>query len=1724
MSDIRRSVGLLTEIESHRLLAEANTHFAYPKDQCVHQLFGLQAERTPDAIAVWGQGECVTYRELNDRAGRLASHLRSRGVGPEVLVGLCADRSPELIVGMLGILKAGGAYVPLDPAYPAARLAFMLRDAKVPVLLTQRRLAGRLPGERAETIYLDSPCWKDTTLVQLDPPSVHVTPNTLAYVIYTSGSTGMPKGVQIEHLGLLNLIFWHRRAFSVTPMDRATQLASPGFDAAVWEIWPYLTAGASLHIPDGETRASPECLRDWLVAQAITICFLPTPLAEPLLSLTWPTNLALRMLLTGGDQLRVYPPRSLPFALANNYGPTENSVVTTSGIVPPKEHATALPPIGRPIANTQVYVLDDHQRPVGAGNPGELHIGGDGLARGYLNRPDLTAERFIPNPFSDHAGARLYRTGDLARYLPDGNLEFLGRIDQQVKIRGHRVELGEIEIVLGQHPGVKEAVVIAREDAAGDKRLAAYFVARQDTTPSAIELRGFLKEKIPDYMVPIAFMPLAAFPLTPNGKVDRQALPIPELWETRDSFVAPRTLTEAELAGIWTEVLGLPTVGVHDNFFDLGGHSLATTLILSRVRNVYGVEVPFRDFFETPTIADLARMIEGGNASGPRPDSVIPCAPRDTALRLSFSQERVWFIQQLHPSSKAYNFQATLRLRGTFDVTLLERSLSEIIHRHEIYRTTFPAVDGRPVQVVHDATPVRLSVVDLQGFSDHEREEEAKRLAAEEFGKPFDLTQLPLIRWTLLRLSPQDHLLLHVEHHLVHDGWSFNVFLREVQELYRAFTAGKPSQLPELPIQFSDFAHWQRAWMQGEVAQAQLDYWRKKLGGCPPVLELPIDKARPPAQRYRGGQRRIDLSGHLCESLRTLSRQEGVTLFMTLLATFQVLLHRYTGQEDFCIGTGIANRRWPETEGLIGMIVNTVALRADLSGNPAFRELLERVRVTTLEAYAHQDLPFERIVEMLRPERSLSYSPLFQVMFSFHDAPMPDLELPGLTVDLVEGVNNGSAKFDLNVAIIPRAEQRLGTGSQGDARGITVVWEYSTDLFEEATITRMLGHYQRLLEGIVQDPGQWISRLPLLTEAERHQLLIEWNGTTTDYPRSECIHELFEAQTEKTPDATAVQLENDRLSYGELNRRANKVAHYLRTLGVGPETLVGICVERSLNMVIGVLGILKAGAAYVPLDLGYPRGRLSVMLADAQVPVLLTHERVLKRLPDYPGTVVCLDSDWDEIALESSENVITGTTAESLAYVMYTSGSTGLPKGVCVPHRGVVRLVKNTNYVRLSGDEVFLQFAPISFDASTFEIWGCLLNGGRLVIFPPHTPSLEELGRALQRHGITTLWLTAGMFHQMVEGHLDSLKSIRQLLAGGDVLSVPHARTALQELRECQLINGYGPTEGTTFTCCYSMRDPSQVSLTVPIGRPIANTTVYILDQYLQPAPIGVPGVLCIGGDGLARGYLNRPQLTAERFIPNPFNPEPGALLYRTGDWARYRADGVIEFLGRKDQQVKIRGFRIELGEIEATLGRHPSVREAVVLARSDEPGEKRLVAYVVPMELPGPPISELRSFLRERLPDYMLPLAFVTLEALPLTPNGKVDRNSLPAPARVRALEQNAFVAPRTPVEEVLAGLWAELLGIERVGIHDNFFELGGHSLVATQLISRIRNSLRVELPLRALFEQPTVAGLATMITASLSHRADENIERLLVELQGLSDEEVRKLLSKDADGRSDA
>lgn len=1686
-------LNLLPEMERVKLLVEWNdTRTAYPRDASIQRLFEEQVERTPDAVAVSYDTASLTYRELNERANQLARYLRRQGVGPDSLVGLYMERSLEMIVAILGILKAGGAYVPFDPAYPRGRIEFMIKDTRTPVLIVHPRLQERLPEHDAHVLCLDSD-FGAIADESTENTRVSGDATNLAYVIYTSGSTGIPKGVAVPHRAVVRLV--RNTDFAqLTASDRVAQVSNSSFDAATFEIWGALLNGGQLVGITKDVALSPQAFAKQLIDERISAIFLTVALFNQLAREAPHAFATVRHFMFGGEAADPMSVREVlrngpPERLINGYGPTENTTFTACHVITALPEAATNVPIGRPIANTQIYVLDRRMNPVPAGAPGELYTGGDGLARCYLNRPALTAEHFVPNPFEDGPGGRLYKTGDLVRYRPDGVIEYLGRIDHQVKIRGFRIELGEIEAALAAHPGVRECVVLARQDV-GEKRLVAYVVPESRQGPTAGDMRGFLKAKLPDYMVPAAYVVLDVLPLTSNGKVDRAVLPVPDSANApcaSADLAAPHTPVEEVLSGIWADVLNHDRIGIHDSFFDLGGHSLMATQVMSRVRRALGVELPLRVLFDTPTVAGLASAVEAAMRAGGGSEALpmLPAA-RDAELPLSFAQRRLWFLDQWESGSPFYNIPLALRLTGSLDAEVLERSLKEIIRRHESLRTTFAVAGETPRQAIASAVDFSLPVLDLADLAEEECEREVKRLASEESRRPFDLTRGPLIRAQLIRTRSNEHFLLLTMHHIVGDGWSLGVLFRELETLYGVFRRGEESPLAELAIQYADFAVWQRKWLSGEVLDRHVAYWKEKLGGGLPTLELPSDRPRLAVQSFRGAHFPFSVSQQTSESLRSLCRREGVTLFMTLLGAFQVLLHRYARQDDIVVGSPISNRTREEIEPLIGFFVNTLILRTDLSGDPSFTDLLARVREAALGAYAHQELPFERLVEEIHPDRDMSHTPLFQVMFALQNASRSPLTLSGLALEVI-GVDSGTSKFDLTLAMA-----ETDTGMEAN-------FEYNTDLFDERTIERLARNFQTLIGEIVANPARRISELPLVAEAERRRTLVEWNETRSAYDSYASIHELVESQAERTPDAVAVVFGDQELTYRELNARANRLAHYLRECGVGTDDLVGVCIERSVEMVVGLLGILKAGGAYVPFDPAYPRDRLIFMLADARVRLLVTQRKLLSLFPELDARAVCVDETMDRLARQPETNPIKVSGADNLAYVIYTSGSTGQPKGVALTHRTLTNLVswQLANFTSAPKART-LQFAPPSFDVSCQEIFSTWIAGGTLVLIPEET---RRDGWALLRflcderiERIFVPYVAVQQLADLVVAGGPVPARLREVITAGEQLLTTKAiADFFTALDQCRLVNQYGPSEAHVVTAFVLDGAPRDWSKLPPIGRPIANTRILLLDKRLEPVPIGVPGELYIGGDGLARGYLNRPDATAERFVPDPFAHEKGARLYRTGDLARYLADGTIEFLGRIDHQVKVRGFRIELGEIEIALESCHGVREAVVVLREDSPSVKRLVAYIVPDDGAELVTDHVRSHLKEKLPEYMVPSAIVVMASLPLTPSGKVDRRSLPPPDSMEC-DGGPGEAPRTPVEEVLCSIWASVLHVEKVGTSENFFDLGGHSLLATQVISRVRSAFGVEMPLRRMFETPTVAGLAAAIDAAL--RAGETLK----------------------------
>jgi amino acid adenylation domain-containing protein len=1676
---------LLTAAEQRQIAVDWNgTARPFPAETLLHELVREQAARTPDAPAVSARGASMTYRELTDRAGHLARRLRRLGVGPEVRVGLCVERTPGMVVGLLGILEAGGAYVPLDPAHPAERLEMVLADSGMAVLVTAEALLAGLPAHGVRTLCLDRDQERDreeTAAEDRAPLERSASAGNLAYVIYTSGSTGRPKGVQVAHGAIVNFLRAMAERVGIGPGDVVPALTTLSFDIAGLEIYLPLSMGGRV-----EVVGKDEAADGGLLAARLRDCGATLVQATPatwrlLVGTGWEGIPGLRAL-CGGEAL----PRDLADALLarglrlwNVYGPTETAVWSTAGPVAAEVGPVLL---GPPVANTDLWVVDRSLAPVPVGAAGELLIGGRGVARGYLGRPDLTAERFVPHPWSAEPGARLYRTGDLVRYRSfgtgEGQLEFLGRLDHQVKVRGFRIELGEIEAALARHPAVAQAVVMARSDRGEgqdqDRRLVAYFTAR-DAVPDPEELQAHLRRTLPEYMVPATFVVLESFPLNPSGKVDRKALPAPEAATAEPvAREMPRTPLERTLARLWGEVLGIAeeAFGVHDSFFQLGGSSISGAVLINRLQGRLGESVHVAVLFDAPTVARLAAhlaavwpeavaRLEDGEAAGEAGWEAIPRRPPGGGpLPLSFAQERLLVLHQLDPGSAVYNLNGSVRLRGALDVALLARCLGELVRRHEVLRTTFEAGEGRPFQIVLPPFPVRLPVVDLSGLPAEARRTETRRLASEEDSRPFDVLHGAVFRATLLRLEADDHALLLTFHHIASDGWSIGIVVREVVALYRAFLAGEPPPLPEPAIQYGDYALWQRSTLQGEALEAELAWWRQRLAGNLPVLRLPADRRRSSVQGFRIASVARAVPPELARGVEELARRGGASPFMTFLAAWKGLLARLTGEEDVVLGTSTANRTRPEVEGLIGVFLNNVVLRTDLAGDPSFREVLTRVRDTVLGAFAHQSLPLETILQEVRNIQ-------LPVMFLFMNLPPHTVSVPGLTF--------ASLESERVIGEMDTALLEVGLNVEESAEGLTASISYNGFLFDAATAAGFLDRTLRLLAGAVADPGRPLWSYGLMSAAEREQLLAR--GAGVPVPDAVLVHRAFEARAAAAPDAPAVISGGRTLAYGELDRRANRLAHHLRSLGVGPDVPVGVAVERSPELIVALLGVLKAGGAYVPLDPATPEERRAYILADAGAAVLLTASAVLAADREaWPDTrPVLADGEVD---------------ADNLVYLIYTSGSTGRPKGVMVRHGSLAAYVAGFRGEHgLGPADRVLQFASVGFDTSAEEIYPCLTSGAALVLRDDALlASAPDFLRVCGELGISILDLPTAFWHEIVARLADASvaapPSLRLVILGGE-RALPERVAAWHALGmdQVKLVNTYGPTEATIVATRCALTPEMDLRGEVPIGRPVPGARAYVADPRLELAPPGIPGELGVGGSGLARGYLGRPDLTAERFVPDPWTGEPGARLYRTGDLVRLLPGGDLEFLGRTDDQVKIRGFRVELREVEAALGRHPGVAAAVVTAREDAPGDRRLAGYVVPQNGGVPEVSALRAFLAESLPDYMVPAAFVVLDALPLTPSGKVDRRALPAPDRGSAAGDSEYVAPGTAAEETVAAIWCKILGLDRVGATDNFFALGGHSLLLPQVMHQLRLAFQADIPLRALFDEPTVEGLALAV-----------------------------------------
>lgn len=1668
------AMGMLGEEERFQLLYEFNgTDREYPRRACIHELFRHQAERLSEKVAISEARTHLTYGELNRNANRVASYLTERGVRAETPVGLCMERSIEMVIAMIGVMKAGGAYVPLDPTYPRQRLAFMLEDSQASVVVTSQQLGSAIGDYSGLVLCLHE---ERNEIAGRSGPEreAEVGLQNLAYIIYTSGSTGRPKGVAIQHSSAAELINWATSQFEPEQLSGMLASTSICFDLSVYELFVTLCSGGKVIL----ARDALELAEIDERHEVRVINTVPSAMTELVRMGAVPAGV--RTVNLAGEALsrslveRIYEQEGVR-AVYNLYGPSEDTTYSTYVKVRSGESGAVT--IGRPINNTQVYVLDREMEPAPLGVVGEIYIGGEGLARGYLYRAEPTAEKFVPDSLGRRAGGRLYCTGDLGRYREDGEIEYFGRADHQVKVRGFRIELGEIETALTQQTVVKQAVVVVREDVGGQKQLVAYVVGEEGRQLNMADLDRGLRERLPGYMVPAFYEVLEEIPLTASGKVDRGKLPrvAGGYRASQKEMVEPRTPVEAIVAGVWRERLGLEEVGIYDNFFMSGGHSLLATQVISRLRSMFKVELALRSLFETPTIAGLAQRVETEMRAGQALQApVIERVERGIGLPLSFAQQRLWFFNQMNPESCIYNILTAIKLEGKLNVQSLEGSLNEIVERHEILRTTFEMLDGNPVQAISPRTSFNVDNVFLHRTSSSENSDELNEVIAKEARHVFNLTTGPLLRATLVVLNQQENVLLLNMHHIISDGWSLGVLTDELVTLYNAFTAGQQSPLPELGIQYADYAVWQRNWLQGGSLQPQILYWKNQLHDASPVLDLPTDRPRPAVQSHLGAYHTFFISKDGTQGLKGLSQRQGCTLFMTLLALFDVLLYRYSRQDDILIGTAIANRNRVEIEKLIGFFVNTVVMRARVQSGDSFLSLLKQQREVALGAYVNQDLPFEKLVEEIQPERNLSHTPLFQVLLVLQNAAAEELRLPGLSVKSLDRQTQTSA-FDMTMIVIEKAE------------GLSCRVEYNADLFDEATIVRMGGHFRRLAEEAVSQPDLRVIEMGMLREEERNQLLYEFNRTEREYPRRSSIQEIFRRQAMRLSEKVALSEGDRQLTYGELDRAANRLASYLVDRGVEVETFVGLCMERSIEMIIAMLGVLRAGGAYVPLDPTYPRQRLEFMLEDAKPNVIICQEHLLEVVPGDKARIKKFEEMWEEASRYEGGEIPVEIDAECLAYVMYTSGSTGKPKGVSIPHRAVLWLVNSMDEVRVNERSIVGHGSNTAFDAATFEIWMALLLGGQVEVIRKQTlidgAALKEY---VEERAIEVLYLTAALFAQVASQEPGAFSKLGCVLYGGEAVDPRWAREVLKAGGPDRLLHLMGTTETTVFSSWHVVKEVRADAKRLSMGAAMPNVKYYVLDEEMEPVAIGVGGELFLGGDGEGRGYLNRPDLTAERFIPNPYCEEPGKRMYATGDIIRMDERGAIEFVTRKDQQVKMRGYRIELGEIEAEVRKQEGVRESVVILHEGEQAGKRLVCYVVEKQRGTVNKKAMKAGLRKSLPDYMVPAIYEVIEEIPLTANGKVDKVKLPRVEPGHRSSQEDLIGPRDNIELQLIQIWEKILGASYIAVTDNFFDLGGHSLSALGLKYEIQTTFKYELSLNSLFQSPTIEHIAQLIRSS--------------------------------------
>jgi amino acid adenylation domain-containing protein len=1672
-------VKFIPETERKKILALSTGDIIdFSKDVLVHHLFEHQVKVNPDKIALCWKEQKVTFAQLNEVSNKIAHFLLSKGSCIGDFIGIYLERSIEMVAAILATIKVGATYISLDPKYPSERLNYLIADSEIELVLSHSKVESRLDCKLS--VFIDT----DIKLDEYSSENLNqiFSIEQAAYVIYTSGSTGKPKGVIVSHRNMLSLLHWSKSTYSDQQLSSILASTSLNFDISTFELFVPLCFGYQCILVENALalldcsydlsliNTVPSVIKTLLNYNAIPDSVNTINLAgEPLQS-----QIVNKILTTTNCK-----------KVCNLYGPSEDTTYSTCAEFTLPTNGT--PDIGRVIGNSQAFVLSKKQELMPIGSAGELYLAGEGVTNGYLHRPELTKQKFVQNQLAD---GLLYRTGDLVKYQSDGKLVFLGRIDDQVKLRGFRIELGEIEHQLLKFHQVDDAVVLVHEE-----KLVTYIVACEQ---NELVFKEKLRDFLPEYMIPDLYVFVDELPLTANGKVDKKALLKIESYRFVEKIVQPCKELETKLLGIWADVINIDVdyISTDVSFFELGGHSLLAVNLSSLIRSAFNVKVTLKDIFENTTVSLQANFIENSEKLNTTL-KIVPLLASNENNRLSYAQQRLWLLDRISNGSAHYNMSGSLRLSGKLNYQALNRSLTTIVERHESLRTVFTVDEQEaPIQVIQPSSTVDITVHDLSILDAGSRELDISQRVAEEAGRAFDLSADMMLRAQLLKVAEDEHILLVTMHHIASDGWSMGILVKEFSVLYSAFVQGQESPLPPLDIQYADYAHWQRNWLQGEVLEKQVDYWEQQLAGLPEVHSLPLDHPRPKLQSFVGETYQSTLNTETSQALNSQCQSQGATLFMGLHAAFSVLLSRHSNEADIVVGSPIANREQAEIANLIGFFVNTLVLRSDLSASPSFNELLVQSKKMLLDAYAHQQVPFEQIVERLQPERSLSHSPLFQVMLVLQNNAQGELELPGLALSAVEQ-ERAVAKFDLTLNVSETDE------------GLQLGWEYNTDLFDVSTIERMAGHFNLLLQSLVATPDESVLKVNMLSDAERHQLLVEWNDTAAEYPKDKCIHEIFEQQVIENPDAIAVVFEEGQLTYGELNAKANQLAHYLiEERQVTPDTLVGICVERSLDMVIGIMGILKAGGAYVPLDPAYPQARLQYMLDDSKLSTVVTQQHLLKRTPISAEQAMCLDNDVLQEGLNTypHEN-ISRLISSNLAYVIYTSGSTGKPKGVMVEHSNLVNFICSmSDKPGMTGADTLLAVTSTSFDIHGLEIFLPLVVGGTMVVAAKEdTTQPAALIKLMEEHQVSIMQATPATWKMLLAEEWQSSIPLK-VLCGGEVMSHSLAQ-GLLGAGSIDLWNMYGPTETTIWSCIKHIQNSEDK---ITIGTPIGNTNVYVLSEEMTPVPVGSPGELYIGGQGVARGYRHREDLTAQQFITNPFY-EPSDLrsskcLYKTGDRVRWLPQGELEYLERLDHQVKIRGFRIELGEIDYQLSLSSQVRDVLTVVHQTSSGDGQLVAYVVADTLISGDkknqfIDTLHQHSVENLPDYMVPGLFVLLDTMPLTPNGKVDKKALPKPDISQ--QQALYIAPETEFELQMAQIWQEVLNTEQIGLNDNFFVLGGHSLLGAQLVSRVRKAFDIEFSARVLFEAPVFKQFVQKVEQSLSSSDNANSTGITIQVR---------------------